>query len=125
MNPHTKNFAASGAVGHRRLVKFTATDGVLALATAPTDLIAGVSDCPGGVADGQRFDVIQHGPAEVVAGGTIAPGASFTAGAAGAAFAAAPAAGVNNVVAGFTETGAVVGDFVRAFVQRGHIQGAA
>lgn len=125
MNPHTKTFIASGAIGHRRLVKFTATDGVVALATAATDLIAGVTDFPSGAADGGRIDVIQLGPAEVVAGGNIGAGASFTAGAAGAAVAAAPAAGVNNVLGGFTEAAAAAGDFVRVFVQRGHIQGAA
>lgn len=124
MNPQTKTFIASGAISHRRLVKFTATDNVVALATAATDIIAGVADCPGGAVDGERVDIILLGPAEVVAGGTIAPGALITAGAAGAAVAAAPAAGVNNVTAGFTLAGAVSGDFVRAFVQRGSIQGA-
>lgn len=63
------------------------------------------------------------GPAEVVAGGNISAGAAITAGAAGAAVAAAPATGVNNVVAGYVLAGAVSGDFVKAFVQRGQIQG--
>lgn len=125
MNPHIKTFVASGAIGHRRLVKFTANDGEVALATAATDIIAGVTDFPSGAADGERIDVILFGPAEVVAGGTIAPGAAITAGAAGAAVAAAPAAGVNNITAGFVMAGAVAGDFVRAFIQRGSIQGAA
>lgn len=124
MNPHTKTFIASGAIGHRRLVKFTATDGVVALATAASDLIAGVTDFPSGAVDGGRIDVIQLGPAEAVAGGVIAPGASFTAGAGGSAVTAAPAAGVNNIVAGFTEVGAAAGDFVPVFIQRGHLQGA-
>jgi hypothetical protein len=34
MNPHIKTFIASGAIGHRRLVKFTANDGEVALAGA-------------------------------------------------------------------------------------------
>lgn len=124
MSRIVKNFVASGDIGHRRLVKFTATDGVVALATAPADLIAGVTDYPSGAADGGRIDVVLFGEAEVVAGGTIAPGAAFTAGAAGAAVAAAPAAGANNVIGGFVLAGAAAGDFVRAFVQRGHLQGA-
>ncbi len=124
MNPHIKTFVASGAIGHRRLVKFTATDGVVALATAATDLIAGVTDFPSGAADGGRVDVIMFGPAEVVAGGNISAGGNITAGAAGAAVAPAPAAGVNNVLAGFVVAGAVAGDIVSAFIQRGSIQGA-
>jgi hypothetical protein len=124
MNPHIKTFVASGAIGHRRLVKFTANDGEVALATAATDIIAGVVDFPSGAANGERVDVVLFGPAEVVAGGTITPGALITAGAAGAAVAAAPASGANAVTAGFVLAGAVAGDFVRAFVQRGSIQGA-
>ena len=124
MNPFTKSFTASGAIGHRRLVKFTGTDGVVALATAATDLIAGVTDYPSGAADGERIDVILLGPAEVVAGGNISAGASITAGAAGAAVAAAPATGANNVLAGIVLVGAASGDFVKAVIQRGHLQGA-
>jgi hypothetical protein len=124
MTRHVKTFVASGAIGHRRLVKFTANEGEVTLATAPTDVIAGVTDHPKGVSGGQRVDVVLFGPAEVVAGGTIGAGISITAGAAGAAVAAAPAAGVNAYTAGFTLTPAVSGDIVRAFVQRGLIQGA-
>ncbi|HCJ70645.1 MULTISPECIES: hypothetical protein [Agrobacterium] len=120
-----KTFVASGAIGHRRLVKFTATAGVVALATASTDIIAGVADYPSGAADGERIDIVLFGPAEVVAGGVIGAGASMTAGAAGAAVAAAPAAGVNAFTAGFPLTPAVAGDFVNAVIQRGVIQGAA
>lgn len=123
MSRIVKNFVASGAIGHQRLVKFTATDGVVALATAPTDLIAGVTDYPGGAADGERVDVVLFGPAEVVCGGVIAAGAVITAGAAGAAVAAAPAAGVNNVTCGFLLQGAVANDIARGIVQRGSFQG--
>lgn len=125
MTRFVKTFVASGAIGHRRLVKFTADEGVVALATAATDIIAGVADYPSGAVDGERVDVVLFGPAEVVAGGVFAAGASLTAGAAGAAVAAAPAAGVNAFTAGFPLTPAVAGDFVKAFVQRGVIQGAA
>lgn len=125
MSRIVKSFVASGAIGHRRLVKFTGNDGEVALATAATDLIAGVTDFPSGAASGGRIDVVLFGPAEVVCGGSISPGAFITAGAAGVAVAAAPAAGVNNVTAGFLLHGGASGDFARAHVQRGHLQGAA
>lgn len=125
MSRIVKNFLAAAAIGHRRLVKFTANDGEVALATAATDAIAGVTDFPNGAEAGERIDVVLFGTAEVVAGGTIAAGALFTAGAAGVAVAAAPAAGVNNSTGGMVLTGAVSGDFVRVLVQRGSIQGAA
>lgn len=124
MNPHIKNFVASGAVGHQVQVKFTANDGEVAVATAPTDKIAGVTDCPGGVANGGRVDVILFGPAKVKCGGTITPGAAITAGAAGVAVAAAPAAGVNANIAGRLLVNAVNGDIAEAFVNPGTIQGA-
>ncbi|WP_457587295.1 hypothetical protein [Ensifer canadensis] len=124
MNPLIKNFVASGAIGHRALLKFTATDGVLAVATAPADVIAGVADCPGGAKDGERFDAVLFGPAEVVCGGAISPGAFITAGAGGKAMAAAPAAGANAVLAGRLLVGGANGDFARAFINPGMMQGA-
>ncbi|CAN7258647.1 hypothetical protein [Brucella pseudogrignonensis] len=124
MNPHIKTFVAAGAIGHRRLVKFTANDGEVALATAATDKIAGVVDFPSGAKAGERIDVVLFGPAEVVAGGAIIPGAEFTAGAAGVAVAAAPASGASAVTAGFVMTAAASGDFVRAFIQRGNLTAA-
>ena len=124
MSRIVKNFVASGAIGHRRYVKFTNTDGAVALATAPTDPIAGVTDYPDGAEDGERIDVVLFGSAEVVCGGTIAAGALVTAGAGGAAFAAAPAAGVNNATGGVLLQGAVANDIARVIVQRGSIQGA-
>lgn len=124
MTPLIKNFVASGAIAHRALLKFTATDGVLAVATAAADLIAGVADCPGGAADGERFDAVIFGPAEVVCGGAISPGGFITAGAAGKAVAAAPAAGANAVLAGRLLVGGANGDFARAFINPGMMQGA-
>ncbi|EXL08215.1 hypothetical protein BG46_01420 [Brucella anthropi] len=118
MNPHIKTFVAAGAIGHRRLVKFTGNDGEVALATAATDLLAGVVDFPSGAKAGDRIDVVIFGPAEVVAGGAIAPGISFSAGADGAAVAAAAA---GDTTGGFVLTAAASGDFVRAFVQRGSV----
>lgn len=118
-----KNFIASGVIGHRRQVKATATDGIVALATAPTDDVIGVTDFPGGAADGQRIDVVLFGPAEVEGGGVITPGGYFAADASGRAVAAAPAAGVNNGVGGRALVNVASGDFFQAFVNPSRIQG--
>ncbi|MEO1987563.1 MAG: hypothetical protein ABGX47_13120 [Martelella sp.] len=120
-----KTFVAAGAIGHRRLVAFTANDGEVALATSPDDPIAGVVDFPSGATAGQRIDVVLFGPAEVVCGGDIMPGDPITADADGAAVAAAPGAGENVSLGGFLLTGAESGDFARAIVQRGTLTGAA
>jgi hypothetical protein len=120
-----KTFVAAGAIGHRRLVAFTANDGEVALATSPDDPIAGVVDFPSGATAGQRIDVVLFGPAEVVCGGDITPGDPITADADGAAVAAAPAEGVNAATAGYLLTGAESGDFARAIVQRGTLTGVA
>lgn len=118
-----KTFVASGAIGHRRQVKATATDGVVTLATAATDDVIGVTDHPGGAADGGRIDVVLFGPAEVEGGGAIAFGKLFTSDATGRAVAAAPAAGINNGIGGRTLVTVASGDFFRAFVNPTRIQG--
>ncbi|MBN9243386.1 MAG: DUF2190 family protein [Mesorhizobium sp.] len=125
MNPFVKTFLASAALVHRQLVVFTANDGEVAPAASATGKIAGVVDQPGGAASGGRVDVVLFGPAEVVAGGTIAAGDFITADADGNAVVAAPAAAVNNVVAGRTLAKAVDGDIVKAFINPGSVQGAA
>jgi hypothetical protein len=105
---------ASGAVGGRRIVKFGAADNLAAVATAATDLAIGVSDRIVDAADGDTVDVIIDGSAEVVAGGTIARGASVTAGAAGVAVAAA----TGNIAIGYALASAVAGDFVDVALSR-------
>ncbi|MFB2553345.1 hypothetical protein [Ensifer soli] len=123
MNPHTQTFVASGAIGHRRLVKFTSNDGEVALATAATDLVIGVTDFPNGAVSGGRVDVVMFGPTEVDVGGTITPGAYFVADANGKAVAAAPATGVNNNVGGRLSVNGADGDIARCFVNPVRIQG--
>lgn len=119
-----KSLVSASALAHRRQVKFTANDGEVALATSPTDNVIGVIDFPGGVdAAGKRIDVVLFGPAEVECGGTLTPGAYITADANGKAVAAAPAAGVNNGVAGRILVNGVSGDYARAFVNPARIQG--
>ena len=111
-----KAFRASGAIGHRRLVKFTANEDEVALATASTDIIAGVSDCPGGAVNKGRIDVVLKGPAQVEAGGPLTPGGAFTADANGRAVAAAPIAGVKTYIGGRSLNNAVAGDIIEALV---------
>ncbi len=123
MNATVKTFIASGAVSHRRLVKFTANDGEIAQASAATDKIAGVVDYPGGALDGQRVDVVLFGIADVDFGGTVPPGSDVTSDANGKAVAAAPAAGVNNAIAGRALTSAVSGDIAKTFINPGKVQG--
>lgn len=124
MNSFIKNFVASGAVAHRRLVAFTATDGQLAQASgAANERLAGVVDCPGGVASGERFDVVLFGPADVECGGNILPGQFIVADAQGRAIAGAPAAGANASVAGRLLINAASGDIAKAIVNPSQIQG--
>ncbi len=123
MDPIIKNFTASGPIAHRRLVKFTATDGVVAQASAATDRIAGVADYPNGAVDGGRVDVVLFGIADVDFGGTVPAGGDITADATGKAIAAAPAGGVNNNTAGRVLIGAVTGDIAKTLINPGKIQG--
>lgn len=124
MNSFIKNFAASGAIVHRRLVAFTATDGTLVQASGTAgERLAGVVDCPGGVAAGERFDVVLFGPADVECGGNILPGQNIASDAQGRAIVAAPAAGANASIVGRTLINAASGDFAKAFVNPSQIQG--
>lgn len=122
MNPYVKTYTASGAIGHRRFVKFSAA-GVVIVATAITDEIIGVADAPGGAVNGADVDIVVFGPAEVEAGGAVSAGNFVTAGAAGVAVAAAPAAGVNAHVGGRALDAMASGDFAKIFINPGRIQG--
>jgi hypothetical protein len=124
MTRFTKNFIASGAVTHRRLVVFTATDGILAQATgAAGERLAGVVDFPGGAASGGRFDAALFGPADVECGGNILPGQNIVSDAQGRAVVAAPAAGTNAAIAGRLLVNGALGDIAKAFVNPDQIQG--
>jgi len=123
MSKVIKSFVATVAIGHQLLVKAGASDGQVALATAPADAIIGVSDCPGGAAVGDRIDIVLFGETEAQVGGTIPFGTFFTAGAGGKAVAAAPAAAANARIGGLQIASAVSGDIARVFVNPGQIQG--
>jgi hypothetical protein len=123
MSKIIKNYIAETAIGHRALVKSGTADGKVVVATAATDDIIGVADAPGGAAVNARLDIVLLGEAEVISGGAIPRFGYITAGAAGAAVAAAPAASVNNGVGGRVFVSAVSGDFVKAFINPTRIQG--
>lgn len=118
-----KTYVAGGALTHRRMVKAGSVDGEVVLATAATDDVIGITDCPGGVAQGGRVDVVLHGVTEVEAGGSISRWAYVCADASGRAVAAAPAAGVNNGIAGRVTIAAASGDLVQIFINATRIQG--
>lgn len=123
MSKIVKTYIAGTAIGHRALVKAGAADGEVVVAIAAADDVIGVADAPGGAAIGGRVDIVHFGEAEVLAGGVIARGGWFVAGAAGAAFAAAPAAGVNNGAGGRVLVTSAAGDFVKALILPARIQG--
>lgn len=118
-----KNFTASGAVPARSLVKHGAADNLVAVATAATDLIIGVSG-ELAAADGEPCDVHLDGIAEVRFGGAVDRGAKLTAAAGGEAVAAAPAAGVNNQIAGIALVTGVDNDIAPMLIAPSVMQGA-
>lgn len=119
-----KTFTAGAAIAHGRLVKVGAADGVVVQCSAAGDGIFGVSDCPGGVTQGSRVDVVLLGVTELEFGGTVNRGALVTSDADGKAVAAAPAAGVNNGTGGRNAVTAAAGDRLPHFFIPGQIQGA-
>jgi len=118
-----KTFVAGGAIGHRRLVKLGAADGVVLQGAAATDAVIGVADCPGGAVQGQRIDIVLLGFADVEFGGAVTRGNFLVSDASGRAVAAAPAAGANVAIAGRSYVSAILGDVMPALINPGQIQG--
>lgn len=116
-----RNYVAGGVIPARSQVKFSA-DGVVVVATSPTDDSIGVS-AELDVVQGERVDVFRTGSAEFRAGGVIARGKFFTTDANGAAVAAAPGAGVRHRVLGIAEVSVVAGDIFDGEISPGFITG--
>lgn len=118
-----KNFVAGAIIPAYTLVKFGADDSTVMPAAAATDLIIGATmDVPAALGD--RVDVQRSGEAYVVAGAAAVRGTLATSDASGRAVTAAPAAGVNNSVAGqFSESASAAGDVVRVLLNPGSVQG--
>jgi hypothetical protein len=118
-----KTFTAGGAIAANTLVKFSADDTVVQ-ASAATDNIIGVCVQPNGAGSGDRVDVQLTGIAKVKMGGTVARGAPVTADSNAKGVAPAPAAGVNNRIAGFAMRTAADGDLADVLLVPGFDQGA-
>lgn len=118
----TKAYVADADIAPYLIVKAGSVDGNIALATANTDKIKGVSSNVG-TAQGQECDVIHDGIANVTAGGTVADGDWLTVDASSRAITAAPAAGTNVQVLGKAMTSAVVGDVFPVLIALGSNQG--
>lgn len=118
-----KNGVASGAVPARSIVKYGASDHLVAAAAAATDKLLGVSTDIA-AADGERCDYITAGMADVVYGGNVTRGDLLTADSSGRAVTAAPAAGVNNRIIGVAQVSGVVGDVGAVFISQSMLQGA-
>lgn len=118
----TKAYIADADIQPYLILKVGSVDGNVALATASTDKLKGVSEnVP--VAAGQTVDVIHSGIANVVAGGTIADGDWLTVNASSQAITAVPATGVNAQVIGKAMTSAVAGDIFPVLIEMGQNQG--
>lgn len=118
-----KSFIAGGTINPNTFVKFSADNTVVAAAAA-TDVIIGVCVTPNGVTSGQRVDVQLTGVAEVKMGGTVARGTPVTSDANGKGVAPAPAAGVNNYVAGRAMVTSADGDLIDVLLAPSTINGA-
>lgn len=111
-----KTYVAAAPILKYRIAKAGATSGTVQPATAATDEAIGVTPDVGAGTD-ERCDLIHHGEGFVVAGGAIAFGKLFVAGAGGKAIQAAPAAGTSVRTIGMAlEAAAADGDIIRAFI---------
>lgn len=116
----TKSFPATEAVAGMRIAKFTGERNKVALATAATDRLAGVTEPMGAVAGGQ-LDLIQVGLADLQAGGAFEAGDKLTADAAGKAIKALPVAGQTIHYIATAQDEAVAGDIVPTLISPGVI----
>jgi len=120
--PYVMAFTAEAAIGKYRIVKKGANNGGVLVATAATEVLMGVTTDVD-TDSGDICDVVMLGPAQVIAGGSIAQGARLTATADGAAVAAAPAGGANAAIVGIAQEEASSGDIFRMLVSPAVMQG--
>lgn len=119
-----KAYLAGAAVNPFRLCKFGADDDHVIQAAAVGDAIIGVIDQPRAASVAEdRVDVMTHGIADVLLGGTVTRGGLVTTDATGQGVAAAPAAGVNNSVVGRALRSGVTGDIIPVLIAVGQVQG--
>lgn len=118
----SRNYVSEAAIPKNRIVIFGTADGAVNLASAATQLFAGVSEL-GCTAAGDRLDVIKSGNPKVEYGGTVTRGQMLTADSVGRAIAAAPATGANVQIIGSAEISGVVGDIGELNISRSVMQG--
>lgn len=117
------SYPASAAVTAKRIVKFsdtTATNKV-ALASAATDPLLGLSDAMGAPSGGMA-DIILAGLGEVVLGGTVAAGDKLTSDSAGAAVKCTAATNTRKEFVATALLPGVSGDIIPCLVERGVVQ---
>jgi hypothetical protein len=115
------SLTAAAAISARHIVKYSGTDGAVATADDPTDLLIGVSEKLD--ADlGDKADVIMDGSAECVAGAAIVHGAPVTADAQGRAVTAGEG---ENAIGFALSAAAAAGDFIDVKVTRFTVPNAA
>lgn len=115
-------FIASLPVGAYQAIKPGATDGTCVPATAPTDLIIGVSDALGKDA-GEMVDAAAAGVADVQCGAAVTRGQKLTCDATSRAVPCAPGAGVNHQSFGVALQSGVAGDVILYQVGLSTVQG--
>jgi hypothetical protein len=115
-------FLASALVGALLVIKPGAADGTCVPATAPTDLIIGVSD---GLAKdaGEMVDAASAGVADVLCGAAVTRGQKLTCDATSRAVPCAPGVGINHQSFGTALQSGVAGDVILYQVGLSTVQG--
>jgi hypothetical protein len=119
----TKTYTAESAILPYRIVKYGASDGVAAQASAATDKLLGVTVPLISVAPGEPVDVIRAGIADVQLGTTVTRGDLIVSDANGCGITAAPAAGSNVRILGTVDVSGVAGDIVPVLLSLTSFQG--
>jgi len=102
--------------------KFGADDDTMSLATAATDMLAGVFQHATANA-GDEVRVMLEGITKIRLGGTVVRGQPLTTDASGQAVAAAPAAGSNVRVIGLAMASGISGDIITMLISPSVMQG--
>lgn len=110
-----KAFVAKAAVPKYSIVRFSATDGQVEVATADSNSLIGVSG-ETDTAAGEVADIFMTGIQDIELAGTANQGNLVTTNASGKAVAVTPGAGVNSI--GYLLQGGVSGDIVPMLVNR-------
>lgn len=106
----TKTFTAATAIAKYRVVKLDAADDSVALATAVSDPLIGVSAAPADIASGARIDVTFSGIVLAEAGAAIDKNADLTVDASGRVVASA--AGTDSIIGRALEAATAAGDVI-------------